>query len=158
MAALRIGRLVFFAIPFVVLTFASASAFEVYNHTNKTLRVRGETCPGCFDVKIKPKHHKACPGGSHGCGERYISVLWSSYFPPVDDFGTKCRENLSAVTEGIYSPYFYFYFPKKVPAHGWASIFEAKHGEFRWLRGHIKDKHGKTIWKGPLKIKCDTYH
>ena len=189
MAALRIGRFVFFAILFVLLTFASASAFEVYNHTKKKLKVYGESCAGCFEVEIKAKGHKACPGDSHGCGSRYISILASSYLGKtelikmddgslvakvaswparflVNDVIGECQSD--SIWKDIKNTltlnrHFYFYFGKKVPAHGWASVFDGKKKikdengksqEVKWPRGFVKNKHGKKIWEGLLKKHC----
>ena len=67
MTNLRIARFFVLIVLMLILAVGQASAFCVYNHTNKTLRVRGESCIGCFDVKIKPGGHKCCPGDKRGC-------------------------------------------------------------------------------------------
>ena len=104
---------------------------------------------GCFDVKIKAKHHKACPGGSHGCGSRYISVLAADFVGKIGATGKfECQGNFDSPLQ------YYLYFGKKVPAHGWVSIYNHNRGDYHWLSGTVKNKHGHKIWSGLLKIHC----
>lgn len=157
MDTLRAGRIIFFAIFFVMFSFATASAFCVYNHTNKTLEVYGRTAtkvPGQFHVKIKPGDHKCCPGDNLTCGRR-ILVVAGSYLKNLKH--VEClNKNISKGNQ--VNKYFFVFSTKKVPEHGSASIFPAKKEGDDWLRGHIKDKDGKIIWKGLLKAKCGLWY
>ena len=126
-------------------------AYGVYNHTSKKLKVKGERCASCFEKTIKSKKNKAC----NECGSRYISILWNDYNPYGNEYNQPpiCFD-VGKATYGANGDY-YYYFPKKVPKHGWVSIYEDSHGEFKWLKGTVKNKHGKIIWNGPLKIQCE---
>jgi len=160
-SAMRSALTALFVTLLVLFSSASVSAYCVYNHTDKTLRVRGGSCFGCFDQEIKPGDHKCCPGDEHGCGSRYISILASSFHPDQPTL-----EKLFAKTDcamSITRPYYAFTTGRRgaphanVPAHGWISIYSRIVNYENTPYGVIKDEHGKIHWEGFAGKWCGAF-
>jgi len=166
LSAMRVACIALFATLLVVLSCASASAWCVYNHTDKTLRVRGGTCFGCFDGEIKPEQqtNNCCPGDSKGCGgSPNISILASS-FHDMNTVGGVFQK--IGCGQSITRPYYVFFarYPAKsgggsehgVPAHGWISIYAKPYKDEKELSlyGLVKDKDGKVLWEGFALPSC----
>lgn len=55
---------------------SDAAAYCVYNHTNVTMNICGETCSHCMKKKVDSGDYGCCPGGDSGCGGHTWITFW----------------------------------------------------------------------------------
>jgi hypothetical protein len=107
---------------------AQAYAYCVYNNTQQSFHVVGESCSRCMKTWVEPGGRACCPGNNKGCrGSTWINVSVPS--KPWDSGGRHYKHAEAEVT-----------------AHGWVKIY----GGSTHLRGEVYDDNGNILWQGTL--------
>lgn len=160
--AIGLALTTFLTTVLVLLLAPSASAWCVYNYTNRTLTIRNGFTPGDFYQEVKPgaENKKCCPADSSGCGKHEIYILAFS-FNPDESFLKSLFRGLDCA--GTFTRQYYWFVRERrgagvpdayVPPHGWVSIEARTKDGVRTPYGIMKENEKKVVWEGFARITC----